>query len=116
MATHQVIAALSARTRRTKLSPGALALVAATTASWPGAVAPESYVYPNAGQSQEQQDRHRYECHNWAVGQPGYDPTRPQAATPGAPPPQANAARGAVGGAAIGALGGAIGGNVGTGA
>jgi len=82
-----------------------------------GGSAQNLYVYPSAGQSQEQQDRDRYECHDWAVSQTGFDPTRPP--PPGAPPPpppRANALRGAVGGAALGAIGGAIGGNAGTGA
>src|SRR5262245_48154362 len=34
------------------------------------------YVYPSQGQSQDQQNRDRYECHNWAVSQTGFDPTR----------------------------------------
>ena len=33
------------------------------------------YVYPNLGQSQEQQSRDRYECHRWAVHETGVDPS-----------------------------------------
>lgn len=33
------------------------------------------YVYPREGQSPEQQDRDRYECHRWAVDQTGFDPS-----------------------------------------
>ena len=33
------------------------------------------YVYPNLGQSQEQQSRDRYECHRWAVQESGVDPS-----------------------------------------
>jgi hypothetical protein len=33
------------------------------------------YVYPAAGQSAEQTDQDRYECHVWASDQSGYDPT-----------------------------------------
>jgi hypothetical protein len=33
------------------------------------------YFYANNGQSAEQQDRDRYECHRWAVGQTGFDPS-----------------------------------------
>jgi hypothetical protein len=33
------------------------------------------FVYPRQGQSEEQQAKDRYECHSWAVGQTGYDPT-----------------------------------------
>jgi hypothetical protein len=34
------------------------------------------YVYPRNGQSEEQVANDRYECHQWAVGQTGFDPTR----------------------------------------
>ena len=71
-------------------------------------------IYPARGQSADQQDRDRYECHRWAVQQSGYDPT--QAARPAQPLPGAGLVRGAAGGAAIGAVGGAIGGNAGKGA
>ena len=33
------------------------------------------YVYPKNGQSEQQTDNDRYQCHQWAVGQTGYDPT-----------------------------------------
>lgn len=33
------------------------------------------YAYPNAGQSADQQARDRFECHQWAVSQTGFDPT-----------------------------------------
>jgi hypothetical protein len=35
------------------------------------------FIYPRQGQSQEQQEYDRYECHQWAVEQTNYDPTRP---------------------------------------
>lgn len=35
------------------------------------------YVYPRQGQSQEQTDFDRYECHRWAVDETGFDPTQP---------------------------------------
>lgn len=50
--------------------------------SAPEAVAPpprEVVFYPRAGQSEGQQDRDRYECHQWAVRQSGFDPSLPQA-------------------------------------
>jgi hypothetical protein len=73
--------------------------------------------YPAKGQSQEQQDRDRFECYNWAVQQTGYNPQAQQVGST-APPPSGgpNALRGAAGGAALGAVGGAIGGNAGMGA
>jgi Glycine zipper len=94
-----------------------LALYFAAALSAGPAVAAELYIYPNKGQSQEQQSRDRYECHHWAVQQTGYDPTRAQATqAPPPPPPQGGAIKGAAGGAALGAIGGAIAGDAGTGA
>lgn len=41
------------------------------------------FIYPMKGQSEQQQANDRYECHRWAVGQTGFDPTQPPAdATP----------------------------------
>ncbi len=34
-------------------------------------------VYPANGQSKDQQAADQYECHNWAKGQTGFDPTQP---------------------------------------
>ena len=34
------------------------------------------YVYPKQGQSTAQQEKDRYECHRWAVGQTGFDPSQ----------------------------------------
>jgi hypothetical protein len=42
----------------------------------PGAGAPDVYLYPRNHQTDQQMATDRYECHNWAVGQTGYDPTR----------------------------------------
>ena len=45
--------------------------------------APQSdsvFIYPKNGQSQDQQDTDRYECHRFAVVQTGYDPTAASAA------------------------------------
>jgi hypothetical protein len=33
------------------------------------------FVYPKNGQSEQQTQSDRYQCHQWAVGQTGYDPT-----------------------------------------
>jgi hypothetical protein len=75
------------------------------------------YIYPSKGQSPQQQDRDRYECHNWAVQQTGFDPTRPQTAAASAPPPAGGqVVKGAARGAALGAVGGAIAGDAGRGA
>jgi hypothetical protein len=82
--------------------------------------AQDLFVFPNRGQSNEQMQRDRMECHAWARQQTGFDPFQ---ASPGAPPPQASggSALGAVaGGGAVGAAGGAviggIAGNLGRGA
>jgi hypothetical protein len=68
------------------------------------------FVYPNNGQSPEQTERDRYECHLWAVQQTGVDPSRADAnpyervVVQPATPPGANTAAGAIGGAILGAL------------
>ncbi|HWZ63765.1 MAG TPA: hypothetical protein VNX02_12155 [Steroidobacteraceae bacterium] len=36
----------------------------------------EVYLYPRNGQSDQQMSNDRYECHSWAAGQTGFDPTR----------------------------------------
>jgi hypothetical protein len=35
------------------------------------------FIYPRNGQSEKQQADDRYQCNSWAVGQTGYDPTKP---------------------------------------
>ncbi len=37
--------------------------------------AAELFVYPKNGQSEEQRDQDRYECHRWAKSQTNYDPS-----------------------------------------
>jgi len=92
-------------------------------------------IYPAKGQTAKQQDQDRYECHTWARGQSGFDPTQPAqapvstqtaaATTTGASSngaPVSGMAAGAMGGAAIaelshhdagrGAAAGALGGAV----
>jgi len=81
--------------------------------------AAQSYIYPNQGQSPQQEQFDKGQCYSWAVQQTGFDPSNPQVAM--APPPMQQAPqggmfRGAAGGAALGAVGGAIGGNAGEGA
>jgi hypothetical protein len=72
-------------------------------------------IYPAKGQGPQQQDRDRYECHDWARAQSGYDPTRAQPMPAGqasATPPvtgsqaeqAARMAKGAMGGAAMAEL------------
>jgi hypothetical protein len=69
-------------------------------------------IYPAKGQSAKQQDQDRYECHTWARGQSGFDPTQ---APSGSAPAQSVAATSTgtsaggapVSGMAAGAMGGA---------
>jgi hypothetical protein len=83
------------------------------TALWlaePG-FAQELFVYPEKGQSADQQEKDEFECYRWARDRTGFDPmVVPTASKP--PPaketPQGGAGRGAVGGAALGAAVGKI--------
>jgi hypothetical protein len=42
-------------------------------------------IYPKNGQSKEQQAADQFECHNWARGQTGFDPTQPGGGVSGDP-------------------------------
>lgn len=72
------------------------------------------FAYPARGQTQEQQSRDNYDCHTWAAGQSGFDPSAPSATHTGAP--ANHALHTAAGGAALGAIGGAVAGDPGIGA
>jgi len=67
------------------------------------------YFYPSQGQTAEQQDRDKFECHNWAVQQSNFDPIAPgtpphlRVRAAAGPPPGTGIAVGAVAGAALGA-------------
>jgi hypothetical protein len=66
-------------------------------------------VYPAQGQSPQQLDRDRYDCHVWAVQQTGFDPSQPgvpagaRVVVQPANPPGAGTAVGAIAGAILGA-------------
>lgn len=68
------------------------------------------FVYPNNGQSPEQTDRDRYECHSWAVQQTGVDPSRDSnpyervVIQPAGPAPGAGTATGAIAGGILGSI------------
>ncbi len=47
--------------------------------------ASDVYVYPRNGQTDAQTSTDRYECHSWAVGQTGFDPTRSTQSGSGSP-------------------------------
>jgi hypothetical protein len=72
----------------------------------------QQFVYPAKGQSPEQQKKDDYECHQWAVQQTGFDPTKPppQTATAAKPPTTATGTtpgagvRGAARGAVVGEI------------
>ena|SRR5271166_3659354 len=82
----------------------------------------QMFIYPQKNQSQEQQDKDRYECHRWAVQQTGFDPSVPYPSNPYAldpqpyKPSQPHVLKGAARGATLGVVGGAIAGNAGKGA
>lgn len=72
-----------------------------------GSVADELMIFPNSGQTAEQQEQDKFACYSWAKGESGFDPMAPPTATE--PPPQSQAqkggvARGAVRGAAVGGI------------
>lgn len=72
----------------------------------PVAQAQDLFVFPNEGQSQDQQDMDEFQCQRMARDRTGFDPMATPTATSAAPQQQG----GVVGGAARGALlGGAIG-------
>jgi hypothetical protein len=88
---------------------------------FPAVMAQQQYVFPNKGQTPEQQKKDEYDCHLWAVQQTNFDPTtsaqassqqaqQPASAQPG------SGAKGAAKGAAVGALAGSMGGEAGKGA
>ena len=88
----------------------AAALLCMTSTAWG-----QAFVYPQKGQSPEQQQRDQGECHVWATQQTGFNPGAPPPQGASAPP-QGGALRGAARGAAVGAVGGAIAGDAGKGA
>ena len=55
---------------------GSAAAAGAPAGAAPGSAASDVYLYPRNGQSSEQTQNDRYECHSWAVNQTGFDPTR----------------------------------------
>lgn len=69
--------------------------------------AQELYIYPAKGQSDEQMDKDKYECYNWAKKDTGFDPMAvPTTSTPapGGQKKSGGVVKGALGGAALGAI------------
>ena len=52
--------------------------LAALLAATAGSVQAKQYVFPEKGQTAEQQSQDEYTCHNWATNETGYDPTNVQ--------------------------------------
>jgi Glycine-zipper domain len=75
----------------------------------------QMFVYPQKGQSPQQQAQDTGECQAWATQQTGGAMAAPAPMAP-APAPTTSPMRGAARGAAVGAVGGAIGGDAGKGA
>jgi hypothetical protein len=90
---------------------GKAAVIAACAALLAGTALAQQFVYPAKGQSPDTQKKDEYECHQWAVQQTGYDPTK--AAAPAAAPKPATTATGTTPGAGVrGAARGAVVGEV----
>lgn len=97
------------------------AILAACAALLATSALAQQFVYPAKGQSPDQQKKDEYECHQWAVKQTGYDPTKPAPAPAAAPKPATTATgttpgagvRGAARGAVVGEV---VGGDAGAGA
>jgi hypothetical protein len=97
----------------------AMICLVVTLMTIPPVFAQDPIIYPNKGQSAEQQEKDKFDCYTWAKGQTGFDPMQVPTATappPGQQPPQSSAVRGAAGGALAGVAIGAIAGDAGKGA
>lgn len=76
----------------------------------------QMFIFPEKGQTKDQQEFDQFTCYKWAKEQTGFDPNQQAVAAAPAAPEQGQALRGAGRGAALGAIGGAIGGDAGKGA
>lgn len=94
-----------------KTIPVVFFLVLLLLAATAGTGRAELIIYPAQGQSPEQQQQDEFECHQWAVQQSGFDPTKSQQTAAQGPAPKGGVVRGAAGGALVGAGIGAIAGD-----
>ncbi|MGD9763473.1 MAG: glycine zipper family protein [Candidatus Binatia bacterium] len=78
--------------------------------------AAEEQVSPTRGQTQEQQQRDQFECHEWATKETGVDPVALAEQQFGTPTPSSEHHGGAGRGAAVGAMRGAAEGDAASGA
>ena len=69
----------NAKQYQTVAPPDGLTSPAGPTGAAP-ATGGELIAYPKNGQTDDQQSKDKYECHKWAAGQTGYDPTTGAAA------------------------------------
>ncbi|MDN5940246.1 MAG: glycine zipper domain-containing protein [Nitrospira sp.] len=76
----------------------------------------QMFIFPEKGQSKDQQEFDQFTCHKWAKEQTGIDPNQQAAAPAPQAPERGQAVGGAMRGAALGAIGGAIAGDAGKGA
>ena len=92
-----------------------LMTVAGLLAFFPGVLsAQELMIYPSKGQSEQQQEKDKFECYSFAKNQSGFDPMAPpvtNTAPPAKEAKQGGVGRGALGGGLGGALVGAIAGD-----
>ena len=74
------------------------------------AQAQDLFIYPNEGQSTEQQDKDQFECYGWAKQSSGFDPLKPPQPSPAprSQQPTASVGRGLATGAVAGAMVGGI--------
>jgi hypothetical protein len=92
--------------------PTLLAVLALGALFASASVAQDLVIYPKGGQDAEQQKKDEYECHEWAVGQSGFDPINAPSAADAVPAEAKKGgllrggAKGAAGGAVIGAIAG----------
>ena len=69
------------------------------------------FIFPNEGQSQDQQDKDEFQCIRAATDRTGFNPMAAPGATRARPETQGGAVRGAAGGALLGTAVGALTGN-----
>ena len=66
-------------------------------------------VYPAQGQSNDQMEKDKFECYNWAKGQTGFDPMQMPTASSPAPSQERKSVGGSpLGGGLLGGAGGAV--------
>ncbi len=69
------------------------------------------FIFPNDGQSQDQQDKDEFQCMRIARDQSGFNPMATPTATQARPETRGGAGRGAIGGALLGTAVGAVAGD-----